>query len=226
MLEKYHVASATALPEVPRLPAERQLAQHTRLTTQIRRVEHERRDRVLATPEAQRLVWVPGIGKMVAYTLLLEIDDIARFPTVRHFHSYCRLVPGSHDSGGQTRHKRARDGNRYLKIALPHAAMRAIPYFPEVKAEFPRWQRRNGNPIARALIAKELATIVYALRSNGEPFNKQFHGHPVVTTKRCTWPRLANPPASLMPFEALRNDWEARRPVDREQLGPWARRTV
>ncbi len=93
MLEKYHVASATALPAVPRLPAERQLAQHTRLTTQIRRVEHERRDRVLATPEAQRLVWVPGIGTMVAYTRLLEIDDIARFPTVRHVHSYPLLLP-------------------------------------------------------------------------------------------------------------------------------------
>ena len=150
---------------------------------------------MLATPDAQRLVWVPGIGKMVAYTLLLEIDDIARFPTVRHFHSYCRLVPGSHNSGGKTQHKRSRDGNRYLKIAFHHAAIRAIQYFPEVKAEFHRWQRRKGKPIARALIAKELATIVYAMLSKGEPFNKQFHGHPVVTQKRCTWPRLANPPA-------------------------------
>ena len=94
---------------------------------------------MLATPDAQRLVWVPGIGRMVAYTLLLDIDDIARFPTVRHFHSCCRLVPGSHDSGGTTRHKRSRDGNRYLKIAFHHAAIRAIQYFPEVKAEFHRW---------------------------------------------------------------------------------------
>ena len=93
MLEKYHVASATALPESPRRPAELQLAQHTLLTTQIRRIEHELRDRVLATPEAQRLVWVPGIGTMVAYTLLLEIDDISRFPTVRHVHSYPLLLP-------------------------------------------------------------------------------------------------------------------------------------
>ena len=111
-------------------------------------------------------------------------------------------------------------------IAFHHAAIRAIQYVPEVKAEFQRWQRRKGKPIARALIAKELATIVYAMLSNGEPFNKQFHGHPVITTKRCTWPRLANPPASLMPIEALRNDWEARRHVDREHLSPRARRTV
>ena len=96
--------------------------------------------------DAQRLVWVLGIGKMVGYTLLLEIDDIARFPSVRHFHSYCRLVPGSHGSGGKTRHKRSRDGNRYLKIAFHHAAIRAIQYFPEVKAEFQRWQRRKGKP--------------------------------------------------------------------------------
>jgi hypothetical protein len=44
-------------------------------------------------------------------------------------------------------------------------------------------------------LAKELATIVYAMLSMGEPFNKHFHGRAVVTTKRCTWPRLANPPA-------------------------------
>jgi transposase len=75
------------------LHAELQAGQYDLLKTQIRRLDHELRDRVLATPEAQRLVWVPGIGKMVAYTVLLEIDDIARFPTVRHFHSYCRLVP-------------------------------------------------------------------------------------------------------------------------------------
>ena len=123
----------------------------------------------MATPDAQRLVWVPGIGKMYAYTLLLEIDDIHRFPTVRHFHSYCRLVPSSHDSGGKTRHKRSRDGNRYLKIA---AAIRAIQYFPEVKADFQRWQRRKGKPIARTLVAKELATIVHAMLAKGEPFNK------------------------------------------------------
>ena len=91
MLEKYNVATAAALPELPQLHAELQTAQHALLKTQIRRLEHELRDRVLATPDAQRLVWVPGIGKMVAYTLLLEIDDISRFPSVRHFHSYCRL---------------------------------------------------------------------------------------------------------------------------------------
>jgi hypothetical protein len=137
-----------------------------------------------------------GIVLRLAHAKYLKAISYTKVKTnVRHFHSYCRLVPGSHDSGGKTRHERSRDGNRYLKMAFHHAAIRAIQYFPEVKAEFQRWQRRKGKPIARALIAKKLATIVYAMLSKGEPFNKQFHGRPVTTTKRCTWPRLANPPA-------------------------------
>ena len=161
---------------------------------ELRRLERELRERVLITPEAQRLIWVPGIGKMVAYTLLLEIDDIHRFPTGRHFHSYCRLVPGSSDSGGKTRHKRSRDGNRYLKIALHHAAIRAIQYFAEIRIEYQLLHRRKGKPIARALIAKELATIVYALLTKGVDFNGTFRGHPLTRTKKHTWPRLASPP--------------------------------
>ena len=50
--------------------------------------------------------------------------DVTRFPTVRHFHSYCRLVPGADNSAGKTRHKRSRDGNRYLKLVFHTAAIR------------------------------------------------------------------------------------------------------
>jgi transposase len=121
-------------------------AQRALLMTQVWQLEHVLRDQVLATPAAQHRVWVPGIGKMVACTLLLEIDDIRRFPTVRHFHSYCRLVPGSANSGGKIHLKRSRDGSRYVKIAFHHAAIRAIRHFADVKREFQRLQRRKGRP--------------------------------------------------------------------------------
>jgi transposase len=195
LLEKYNFATPAALPELPRLQAALHTEQRTLLMAQIRRLEHTLRDRVLATPNAQRLVWVRGIGKLVAYTLLLEIDDIHRFPTVWHFHSYCRLVPGAQDSGGKTRHKPSRDGNRYLKIAFHHAAIRAIQYFAKVRLEYQRLVRRKGKRIARARIAKELATIVYAMLSKEEAFNGKFCGHILTRTKRPTWPRLASPPA-------------------------------
>ena len=195
LLEKYNVATPAELPALPRLQAELHAAQGALLTTHVRRLEHELRDRVLATPAAQRLVWVPGIGKMVADTLLLEIDDIRRFPSVRHFHSYGRLVPGSANSGGKTKHQRSRDGNRSLTMAVHFAAIRAIQYFAAIRTEFQRLQRRKGKPIARALIAKELATIVYAMLTKETAFTGKFRGHDRTRTKRCTWPRLASPPA-------------------------------
>jgi transposase len=194
LLEKYNVATPTDLPELPRLEAALHAEQHTLLQTQVRRIEHQLRDRVLPTPDAQRLVWIPGIGALVAYTLLLEIDDITRFPTVRQFHSYCRLVPGANDSAATRRHKRSRDGNRYLKLAFHHAAVRAAQYCPEIQAEYRRLVRRKGKAIARALIAKELGSIVYYVLTRQEKFNGRFRGLQLTRTKPQRWPRLASPP--------------------------------
>ena len=66
---------------------------------------------------------------------------------------------------------------------------------PEIQAEYQRWRRRKGKAIARALVAKELASIVYAVLTKGEPYNGTFKGHTLAKVKRQQWPRLANPPA-------------------------------
>ena len=195
LFTQYNVRAAAELPELMQLQVRLLEDEHALLAAQVKRCEQELRPRLLARPDVQRLVWIPGIGAVIAYTLVLEIDDVHRFPTARHFHSYCRLVPGADNSAGKTRLKRSRDGNRYLKLAFHHAAVRAIQYVPEIKAEYQRWRRRKGKGIARALVAKELATIVYAVLKKGEPFNGTFHGHVLTTTKRAQWPRLASPPA-------------------------------
>lgn len=195
LLEKYNVATPEELPALPRLQADLFLAQRTLLLTQIRRLEAELRGHLVDRPDLQRLVWIPGIGARTAYTLLLEIDDIHRFPSVRHFHSYCRLVPGSQDSGGKTRHKRSKDGNRYLKIAFHHAAIRAVQYFPEIRTVYQDWARRKGTPIARALVAKELAQIVFFVLTKEAPYNDRFASITLTQRKLLTWPRRANPPA-------------------------------
>jgi transposase len=195
LLDKYNVPTPAELPTLPRLQAELHPAQRSLLVTHIKRLEAELRVQVLDRPDVQRLVWVPGIGARVAYTLLLEIDDIGRFPSVRHFHSYCRLVPGSDNSGGKTKHKRSRDGNRYLKIAFHHAAIRALQYFPEIRTVYQAWVRRKGKPIARALVAKELAQIVYAVLTIGEAYNGRLASITLTQTKQTAWPRRANPPA-------------------------------
>jgi transposase len=48
-----------------------------------------------------RLRSVPGIGKVLALTILYEIHDIRRFDRVQEFASYARLVKGRKQSGGK-----------------------------------------------------------------------------------------------------------------------------
>src|SRR4029453_16847745 len=49
-----------------------------------------------------RLRSVPGIGKVLALTILYEIHDIHRFDRVQEFASYARLVKCAHQSAGKT----------------------------------------------------------------------------------------------------------------------------
>ena len=193
LLMQYNVEVPTALPELPALEAALHAEQGDLLTRQIKRVEQQLHPRLVPNADVQRLLRIPGIGKIAAFTLYLEIDGIARFRAVRPFFSYCRLVPGAKNSGGKNRHKRTKDGNRYLKLAFSHAAVRAIQYNPEIRRWYLARVRRKGPLIARALVAKELARIVYAVLRDQQPFNGTFKGMSLSRTKLSRWPRLANP---------------------------------
>jgi len=63
--------------------------------------------RQLASRDFALLNTVPGIGRSLALTILYEIDTIERFPTVKDFTSYCRLVKGSVASAGKLNGHRA-----------------------------------------------------------------------------------------------------------------------
>jgi transposase len=169
-----------------------------------------------STPDVQRLVWVLGIGRIVASTIVLEIDGFSRFPSARDFVSSCRLVPGAGNSGGRMPHKRTKDGSRSLTLAFSHAAVRAIQYFPAVRAFSRATARRKRPALARALVAKELARIVDFMLKNEEPVDGTFNGKPLSRTKTPKWPRLVNPPVQLEPAPhgadiSAACDWDTRR---------------
>jgi transposase len=193
LLEKFNVERAEQLPPLYQLQARLHAAQAALLETQIHELEQAVQRDLLDTPAIQRLLWIPGIGRILAFTIYLEVDDIHRFPTVRHFWSYCRLVPGAADSGGKHRHRPSKDGNRYLKLAFSHAAVRAVQYFPEVRQWFHRWKRKKPVKVARALVAKELAKSVYVVLHDEVEFNQQFKGTPLTKRKQASWPRRASP---------------------------------
>ena len=195
LLSKYNVHSVDGLSDLARLEAECHREQIELLEQQIKRLVKAISPQLLATEDVQHLLWIPGIGRINAFSIYLEIDEITRFPHVKNFLSYARLVPGSSNSGEKTRHKRTKDGNRYLKIAFTHAAVRAIQYYPEIKSFYQKQCRRKAKPVARGIVAKELGKIAYFVLTKGEAYDGTFKGKALSRTKQPEWPRRGSPDA-------------------------------
>jgi transposase len=168
--------------------------EHTRDTfsDQILALEKSLHPVLIPNDDIQRLLHIPGIGKLSAFTIYLEIDGIERFDSDKRFVSYCRLVPAADNSNRSVHHRSSKDGNKYLKIAFSDAAVHAVQYYPEYKRLFQKLARRSNEPTAYAVIAKELAKIVYYVLKNKTPY-KGLKGQPVSRQKSQQWPRLASP---------------------------------
>jgi transposase len=195
LLEKYNVPAVEQLPPLVQFHAACFQEQRLLLTRQIKALEKRLHPLLLPNPDIQRLLWIPGIGRISAFTLYLEVDGIDRFPDARHFFSYCRLVPGADNSAAKRRHKTSKDGNRYLKIAFSHAAVRAIQNYPEIRTFAVRKARKKNKHIARAIVAKEIARIVYHVLKDRTDFNGTFKGVALARPKPLAWPRRASPPS-------------------------------
>jgi transposase len=184
LLEKYNRTSVDALPELAQVQVGFHRGQIALLATQIKALEKRIARELKPNERVRRLRRIPGIGRLNAWTLYLEIDGIERFPTERQFFSYCRLAPGSDNSGGRTRNKRSRAGNRYLKLAFSHAAVRAISRYVEINAAFRKKLRKKNTALARAWVRKELARIVYHVLKDDVEYDDTFRRVPLSRPKR------------------------------------------
>jgi transposase len=176
LLEKYNRASVEALPPLVQVQAGFHQGQIALLNDQIRQLEKRISKELRPNEEIRRLRRIPGIGRLNAWTLYLEIDGIERFATDGNFFSYCRVVPGSDNSGGRTKNKRSRAGNRYLKLALSHAAVRAVQRYSEIGTAYRKKLRKKNQPLALAWVRKELARIVYYVLRDRIEYDNTFRG--------------------------------------------------
>ena len=168
--------------------------EHTRdtFTSQILALEKSLHPVLIPNDDIQRLLYIPGIGKLSAFTIYLEIDGIERFISDKHFASYCRLVPAADNSNRSVHHRSSKDGNKYLKIVFSDAAVHAIQYYPEYKRFYQKLARRSSDATARTVVAKELAKVVYYVLKNKTQY-KGLKGQPISRQKSQQWPRLASP---------------------------------
>jgi transposase len=119
-----------------------------------------------------RLQSVPGIGKILALVILYEIQDIARFPRVQDFVSYCRLVKCAKESNGKrlgTSGKKI--GNVHLRWAFAEAAVLFLRQNQLGKEYFTKLEHKHGKAKALTVLAHKLARAVYYMLAREQAFD-------------------------------------------------------
>jgi len=114
----------------------------------------------------KRLLPIPGIGPIIAATILSEIGDITRFSSPDKLCAWAGLTPSEHSSADNVRRGHiSKQGSRWLRWVMVEAAVHAFRDV-ELRQLFIRIARRRGAKIARVAVARRLLTLVYyALRS-------------------------------------------------------------
>jgi transposase len=136
------------------LIAQVQLEQIEALDRGILRVEKAVLKCARELPLYEKLLTLPGVGKILGMTVTLEVGEIARFKTDGDFASYCRAVDSRRLSNGKQKgQNNPKCGNKYLSWAFVEAANFARRYDEACR----RWYDRKAAKTSPVLATKALA---------------------------------------------------------------------
>jgi transposase len=123
---------------------------------------------ILLEQAHQYLTTIPGIGVVLAATILGEIGDVNRFPELEKLVAYAGIDPTVHQSGqfGAERTHMSKRGSPYLRRALWLAANVARQHDPDLKAYYHKKKQegRHHNTVVGALCRKLLARVYVVLK--------------------------------------------------------------
>jgi transposase len=126
------------------------------------------------SPEFQILKTAPGIGNILATTIMLETGTITRFDGVGNFSSYCRCVESKRISNGRQKGKgNVKNGNKYLAWAFIEAAASSLRHCPEAKRFYERKKAKRMAVVAMKALAHKLARAAFYMMRDHKPFDVQ-----------------------------------------------------
>lgn len=159
------------------------LAEARSLVRQRDAIEKEAERLLSGHADFEALKQIPGIGPIIALTILAEAGDLRRFGHHRQFLKFCGLDLATHQSGqfrGQT--KLSKFGNARLRKALWVAAQVAIRQRDNgFRDKFERYiakDRNNPDLRRKALtaITAKMARVAHAVVKSGQQFRPFFEG--------------------------------------------------
>ncbi|WP_055732622.1 IS110 family transposase [Agarivorans gilvus] len=117
---------------------------------------------------------IPGIGRILALTIIYEIGDIKRFSSVQKFASYSRLVKCKAESAGKIYGTSGNKiGNAHLKWAFSEAAVLYLRGNEEAKRYLQRLLKRMSKAKALSALAHKLGRCVYFMLRNKTVFDPE-----------------------------------------------------
>ena len=130
---------------------------HRLFHLQILTVENFVEDKLELKKPYQYLLSIPGIGKILGLTIMLETGPVERFEKVGNYVSYCRKVSTRWTSNDKTKGKgNKKNGNKYLAWAFSEAAEFSRRYDEKAKAFYNRKMQKTNFMVAHNALAHKL----------------------------------------------------------------------
>jgi transposase len=141
------------------------------LTRQIKAIEVAVEKKMDLRKPYDLLLSMPGVGRVLALTIMMETGPIGRFAKVGNYVSYCRKVPAGRFSNEKKKGTGNRkNGNKYLSWAYAEASELARRLDAESRAYYDRKRRQTNAPIAHSALAHKLARAAYHIMREEVPF--------------------------------------------------------
>lgn len=149
------------------------------LDNSIKRIEKEVYKALKALPElwekVQLLEEVPGVGKILAMTLILELPELGRLSN-KEIAALAGLAPVTRESGKFKGKKSIYGGRKELRTALYMPIVSALTYNPAIKAFYQRLIGK-GKLVKVAITAcmRKLLVILNAIMKKGTKWDSNFN---------------------------------------------------
>jgi len=125
--------------------------------------------------EVTLLQTIVGIGTYSAAVIIVEIEDVARFPSPEKLASYFGLHPIARESGDKKKASRmSKKGRPAIRAALYNCARSAVIFDPYLKALYVK-HRANGKGYDQALgvVMHKLLRIIWAVLTKKEVYDPE-----------------------------------------------------
>jgi transposase len=144
------------------------------LTEKIKSIEKTVEQRVKLKEQYRYLPTIPGVGKILSLTIMLETGPISRFPKVGDYASYCRKVSSRWISNGKAKGKgNQKNGNKYLAWAFSEAAEFARRYDSLARSYYNRKRAKTNLMVAHNALSHKLVRAAYYIMKDQVPFESE-----------------------------------------------------